>query len=99
MESAMPDPIPAEIDAPVAVDEAVLDENGRPAGRRELAVLVAASCLPVLGAVLIAPVLPKVRDAFAGPSGVEALPQISLTVPALFIGLLALFAGRVADAV
>src|SRR5690349_5365829 len=99
MESAMSDPTPGVLDPAEAVDEAALDENGRPAGRRELAVLVSASCLPVLGAVLIAPVLPKLRDAFAGTSGVEALSQITLSIPALFVGLLALVAGRIADAV
>ena len=61
--------------------------------------LLAATCLSVLGAVLIAPVLPQMTDAFAGVPGVDVLVPIVLTVPALVIGLTAPFAGLVADAV
>lgn len=71
--------------------------TGRPAGRVEGTVLLAASCLPVLGAVLIAPILPKIQEAFAGTPGVEALTPIVLTVPALIIGLAGAFAGRYID--
>ena len=71
----------------------------RQAGRLQAAVLVGASCLSVLGATLIAPVQPAIRDAFAGQAGVEVLVPISLTVPALMIGLMAPFAGRVVDSV
>lgn len=60
--------------------------------------LLLASCLSVLGAVLLAPVLPRIQDAFAGTPGVTALVPITLTVPALMIGLLAPFAGRIVDA-
>jgi MFS family permease len=59
--------------------------------------LVAASCLSVLGAVLIAPVLPQMAQEFAGTPGVGVLVPIVLTVPALMIGLTAPFAGFVAD--
>lgn len=72
--------------------------GGRTAGPRQAAVLLGASCLAVLGSVLIAPVQPRIRDAFAGTVGVELLVPITLTVPALVIGLLAPFAGRIADA-
>jgi MFS family permease len=57
-----------------------------------------ASCLSVLGAVLLAPVLPRLQEAFAGTPGVAVLVPITLTVPALMIGLLAPFAGRIVDA-
>jgi MFS family permease len=77
----------------VAVDPA----TGRPAGRAQAAVLLLASCLAVLGAVLLAPVLPAIEDAFAGTAGVEALTPVVLTAPALVIGLTAPFAGRVLD--
>jgi MFS family permease len=70
----------------------------RQAGWREAIVLLLASCLSVLGAVLLAPVLPRLQDAFAGTPGVNVLVPITLTVPALMIGLLAPFAGRIVDA-
>ena len=47
------------------------------------------SCLAVLGAVLLAPVLPRIEDAFAGTAGSKALTPIVLTAPALVIGLTA----------
>ncbi|MGW4943375.1 MFS transporter [Actinoplanes sp. NPDC004185] len=71
----------------------------RRAGPAQLALLLAGSCLSVLGAVLIAPVLPQMTDHFAGVAGSEVLVPVVLTVPALFIGLAAPFAGFVADAV
>jgi MFS family permease len=83
----------AAADAEVAVDPA----TGRPAGRAQALVLLFASCLGVLGAVLLAPVLPHIQDAFAGTPGVSALAPIVLTAPALVIGLTAPFAGRIVD--
>ncbi len=77
----------------VAVDPA----TGRPAGRAQAVVLILASCLGVLGAVLLAPVLPAIEDAFAGTAGVQALTPVVLTAPALVIGLTAPFVGRVVD--
>jgi len=70
----------------------------RQAGWREATVLLLASCLSVLGAVLLAPVLPRLQDAFSGTPGVAVLVPITLTVPALMIGLIAPFAGRIVDA-
>jgi MFS family permease len=70
----------------------------RQAGPAQLALLLAGSCLSVLGAVLIAPVLPQMTDHFAGVAGVDVLVPIVLTVPALIIGLAAPFAGVVVDA-
>ncbi|WP_324277935.1 MFS transporter [Blastococcus brunescens] len=61
--------------------------------------LLLSSCLAVLGAVLLAPVLPRIQDAFAGTPGVEALAPIVLTAPALVIGLTAMIAGRIVDRV
>src|SRR3954447_2427500 len=75
-----------------------LSPTGRRAGPAQAGVLLAASCLPALGAVLLAPTLPQLQDAFAGTPGVEALVPITLTIPALVIGILAPFAGRIADA-
>jgi MFS family permease len=73
--------------------------TGPQAGRAQLVLLLAGSCLSVLGAVLIAPVLPQMTDHFAGVAGADVLVPIVLTVPALFIGLAAPFAGLIADAV
>ena len=82
------------LSAPVAAPSAA-----RQAGPVQLTLLLAASCLSVLGAVLIAPVLPQIEDHFAGTAGVEVLVPIVLTVPALVIGLTAPFAGVIVDAV
>jgi MFS family permease len=71
--------------------------SGRPAGRAQALVLLLSSCLSVLGAVLLAPVLPRIQDAFAGTAGVETLTPIVLTAPALVIGLTAMIAGRIVD--
>jgi MFS family permease len=87
--SAVEEPLLGE----VAVDPA----TGRPAGMLEAVILLLSSCLAVLGAVLLAPILPSIQKAFAGTSGVEALTPIVLTAPALVIGLTATFAGRIVD--
>lgn len=71
--------------------------GARRAGVPQAAVLLLASTLPILGAVLLAPVLPLLEDTFAGTPGVAALVPVTLTIPALMIGLLAPFAGRIAD--
>src|SRR3954463_1458411 len=82
---------------PLVGEVAVDPVTGRPAGRAQALVLLFSSCLAVLGAVLLAPVLPRIEDAFAGTPGVEALTPIVLTAPALVIGLTATFAGRIVD--
>jgi MFS family permease len=86
---------PAE--EPLAGEVAIDPSTGRPAGRAQALVLLLSSCLAVLGAVLLAPVLPRIQDAFADTPGVEALTPIVLTAPALVIGLTATFAGRIVD--
>ncbi len=69
------------------------------AGRIQALILLLSSCLSVLGAVLLAPVLPRISEAFAGTPGVETLTPIVLTAPALVIGLTAMIAGRIVDRV
>jgi MFS family permease len=81
----------------LAGEVAIDPSTGRPAGRPQALVLLLSSCLAVLGAVLLAPVLPRIQDAFADTPGVEALTPIVLTAPALVIGLTATFAGRIVD--
>ncbi|WP_369138704.1 MFS transporter [Modestobacter versicolor] len=95
-EVVSPSPLAAE---PLAGEVAVDPATGRPAGRAQALVLLLSSCLGVLGAVLLAPVLPAIEDAFAGTPGVQALTPVVLTAPALVIGLTAPFAGRVVDRV
>lgn len=72
-------------------------DASRIAGLPQLILLLAASSMPVLGAVLIAPVLPLIAQHFASVPGVEILVPIVLTVPALVIGLTAPFAGQLVD--
>ncbi|ULR47881.1 MFS transporter [Streptomyces deccanensis] len=85
--------------SPPAVDDVApspLAVSG-PAHLLRVTLLMAGSCLPILGAVLIAPVLPKMQDHFAAVPGAEALVPLALTVPALALALLAPFAGVIVD--
>ncbi|CCG03855.1 MFS transporter [Blastococcus saxobsidens] len=91
-----PERLPEE---PTVGEVAVDPVTGRPAGRPQAVVLLLSSCLAVLGAVLLAPVLPRIEEAFAGTPGVAALTPIVLTAPALVIGLTAMIAGRIVDRV
>jgi MFS family permease len=80
-------------------DGAVPDpRTGRRPGWLQVAVLMLSSCLPILGAVLIAPVLPSMQAAFGDVAGAAALVPLVLTAPALVIALLAPVAGRIVDA-
>ncbi|MDQ1051467.1 MFS transporter [Streptomyces sp. V4I2] len=67
------------------------------AGPLRAVLLMAGSCLPVLGAVLLAPVLPKMQEHFAAVPGVKTLVPVVLTIPALALALLAPFAGVIVD--
>ena len=88
----------ADTTAPTSPTRTPRDRGpARTPGRTQGVLLMFVSCLPILGAVLLAPVLPSMQDAFAGTPGVEALVPVSLTIPALMIGLLAPFAGGVVD--
>jgi MFS family permease len=68
-----------------------------PAHLLRVSLLMAGSCLPILGAVLIAPVLPKMQDHFESTPAAKALVPLALTVPALALALLAPFAGVIVD--
>jgi MFS family permease len=59
--------------------------------------LMAGSCLPIMGALLIAPVLPEIQAHFSGVPRVELLVPIALTIPALMIAILSPFAGAIVD--
>ncbi|SFD31850.1 Predicted arabinose efflux permease, MFS family [Pseudomonas citronellolis] len=69
----------------------------RPAGAAQALLLLFGSCLPVLGAVLIAPVLPRMQAHFAETPGAAVLVPVALTLPALVIAFLAPLAGLLAD--
>ncbi|WP_110969509.1 MFS transporter [Pseudomonas huaxiensis] len=71
--------------------------NQTQAGLPQSLLLLLGSCLPVLGAVLLAPVLPRMHEHFANDPLVAVLVPVSLTIPALVIALLAPFAGLIAD--
>ena len=92
-------PVSVRDAAPLTDEVAVDPATGRPAGRAQALVLLLSSCLGVLGAVLLAPVLPRIQDAFADTPGVETLTPVVLTAPALVIGLTAMIAGRIVDRV
>ncbi|WP_327348309.1 MFS transporter [Streptomyces europaeiscabiei] len=92
--------------ASVPLPSAAIDESAPPsvsvsgpAHLLRVSALMAGSCLPVLGAVLIAPVLPTMQDHFASTPGATALVPLALTVPALALALLAPFAGVIVDRV
>ncbi|MEO8527589.1 MAG: MFS transporter [Pseudolysinimonas sp.] len=69
----------------------------RTAGTAQALPLLFASCLSVLGAVLLAPIIPQLFGAFPGvPQG---LVPLIISAPALMIAVFAPFAGQIADRV
>ncbi|MEV8308241.1 MFS transporter [Streptomyces flavidovirens] len=96
----MPEPVSPTPSAPSAVVDAGTPGAATPSGaahRLRVTLLMAGSCLPILGAVLIAPVLPRMQDHFDGVAGAKALVPVALTIPALALALLAPFAGVIVD--
>ncbi|ROR46344.1 MFS transporter [Kitasatospora cineracea] len=98
----MPASLPADAPAPAPAPDQVLTDVPAPdpvlaRPRLTVTLLMAGSCLPILGAVLIAPVVPKLQDHFASVSGVDALAPMALTVPALSLAVMAPFAGAIID--
>lgn len=79
------------------VVNAFVEPRNRQAGWAQSLLLLLGSCLPVLGAVLLAPVLPRMQAHFADVPGSAVLVPVVLTLPALMIALLAPFAGVIAD--
>src|SRR5262245_6755238 len=59
--------------------------------------LMAGSCMPIMGGLLIAPILPEIQRHFSGVPRIELWAPIALTIPALFIAILAPFAGAIVD--
>lgn len=77
--------------------ESFVESTGRQPGLAQTMLLLVGSCLPVLGAVLMAPVLPRMQIHFADVEGSAVLVPIVLTLPALIIALFAPVAGLIAD--
>ncbi|MCG8910318.1 MFS transporter [Pseudomonas sp. DP-17] len=69
----------------------------RKAGTAQSLLLLFGSCLPVLGAVLIAPVLPRLQAHFFDSPGATVLVPVALTIPALMIAFVAPIAGALVD--
>ena len=71
----------------------------RTAGRGQAILLLVGSCLPILGALLIAPVLPDLQKYFEdkGVAAAATLAPVALSAPSLAVGLIAPFAGRIID--
>ncbi|WP_406437545.1 MFS transporter [Streptomyces sp. NBC_01613] len=93
MPGSVPSPSPTAVGDPAPSPVSV----SGPAHLLRVTLLMAGSCLPILGAVLIAPVLPKMQDHFETVPGAKALVPLALTVPALALALLAPFAGVIVD--
>lgn len=74
-------------------------QGERHAGMPQSVLLLLGSCLPVLGAVLLAPVLPRMQLHFTETPGATVLVPVALTLPALMVAVLAPFAGIFADRV
>ncbi|MFG6402447.1 MFS transporter [Microbacterium sp. P04] len=72
-------------------------ETTRTAGALQGILLLAGSCMPVLGSVLITPVLPQLSAHFADVEGSAILVPMIVAIPALMIALFAPFAGQIVD--
>jgi MFS family permease len=71
----------------------------RVAGPWQATLLLAGSCMPVMGSVLITPVLPQLSEHFGATPGAEILVPMIVAIPALMIALFAPFAGQIVDRV
>lgn len=69
----------------------------RSAGIWQAVLLLAGSCMPVLGAVLITPILAQLSEHFAGEAGAVVLVPMIVAIPALMIAIFAPFAGQIVD--
>ena len=79
----------------IAVDNK--ESTVRRAGVWQAVLLLAGSCMPVLGSVLITPVLPQLSAHFSDVPGAEILVPMIVAIPALMIAIFAPFAGQIVD--
>ena len=61
--------------------------------------LLVGSCMPVMGSVLITPVLPQLSEHFAAEKGADVLVPMIVALPALLIAVCAPLAGQIVDRV
>ncbi len=61
------------------------------------ATLLIASTLTVMAGAIVAPALPQISKEFSDVPGIDLLSRLVLTLPALFMGILAPFAGYLTD--
>ena len=78
---------------------AVSSASYREARWPQAALLLFGSCLSVLAAVLIAPLLPSMQREFSNTAGATVLVPLLIALPALMVALVAPFAGMIADRV
>ncbi|WP_448808758.1 MFS transporter [Agromyces bauzanensis] len=69
----------------------------RRAGVLQAILLLAGSCMPVLGSVLLTPILPQLSAEFGDVPGGKILVPLVVAIPALMIALFAPFAGQIVD--
>lgn len=75
----------------------VVGTRTRRAGAWQGILLLAGSCMPVLGSVLITPVLPQLSQHFAKEPAAKILVPMIVAIPALMIAIFAPFAGQIVD--
>jgi MFS family permease len=75
------------------------DVEGASAGAPVAHLLLLIACLPILGMLVIAPVLPDIQRHFATTAGAAYLAPLVLTAPSLSIVLLSPLSGRLASSV
>ncbi|MGB4777343.1 MFS transporter [Microbacterium sp.] len=71
--------------------------RSRTPGPWQAALLLAGSCMPVMGSVLITPVLPQLSAHFGDAPGADILVPMIVAIPALMIAIFAPFAGQIVD--
>jgi MFS family permease len=76
---------------------AATTENTAPAGRGRDFILLLGSTMTVMAAAVISPALPTIATTFAAEPNAALLSRLALTMPALFIALVAPFAGFLLD--
>ncbi|MDR7110202.1 MFS family permease [Microbacterium trichothecenolyticum] len=74
-----------------------VETTTRRAGAWQATLLLAGSCMPVMGSVLITPVLPQLSEHFGDQPGTDVLVPMIVAIPALMIALFAPFAGQIVD--
>ncbi|MDN4474739.1 MFS transporter [Demequina sp. SYSU T00192] len=78
-------------------ESAVPAAPARRATTWQAVLLLAGSCMPVMGSVLITPILPQLSEEFGATPGAEVLVPMIVAIPALMIALFAPFAGQIVD--